>query len=312
MLFYNDGCPRYTSENRQAEWWANRQKQELDAEYNGIRAYYDLRNLSRENKDPRLALRIEVELPESDVRTASKIDGLGSDSTPEEQLRTGIGQGMFGTEDQMAGGGITAIASGELFFHPPDDYNPGRRNGRYEIASLFSPYWEVHLIDTPMERRFMAWALRDETLLTDGASGVAEGIERFAGDRAEELERLRQMQTTLQNQMENTTDETRRAQIEAQLVDVSSQINRIESADYAMDSFADHMEQGMVRGVSYAENVQIARYEEMLQEYGEQQGEELVQGFQEEIVDQATDQLQQALEQAVENTVESALSSITN
>jgi hypothetical protein len=245
-----------------------------------------------------------------DVRTASKIDGLGSDAVPQDRLRTGIGAGMFGTEDQMASEGMTAIASGELFFHPPDDYNPARRTGRYEIASLFSPYWEVHLIDTPIERRFMAWALRDETLFTDGAAGVAQGIAHFASDRAEELEHLRQLQTSLQNQLDNTIDETRRGQIATQLADVSTQINRIESADYATDNFSGRMQQEMTQAVAYAENVRMAGYEEMLQEYGEQQGEELMQEFQQEIVDQATDQLQQALEQAVESAVENAVSSI--
>ncbi|MEW8584279.1 MAG: hypothetical protein AB2531_00815, partial [Candidatus Thiodiazotropha sp.] len=111
------------------------EKEELDADYEGIRAYYDLQDLSQTNRDPRLVLRIEVELPQNHVRTASKIDGLGSDSVPSEELRTGIGQGMFGTQDQMVGNGLAAISTGELFFHPPDDYNPSRRTGRYEIAS---------------------------------------------------------------------------------------------------------------------------------------------------------------------------------
>ncbi|MEW7999922.1 MAG: Tad domain-containing protein, partial [Candidatus Thiodiazotropha endolucinida] len=173
--FFNDGCPRYMQENRWAERLANMEKEELDAEYEGIRAYYDLQDLSRENRDPRLTLRIEVELPQNHVRTASKIDGLGSDSVPNEELRNGIGEGMFGTQDQMAGEGLVAISSGELFFHPPDDYIPSRRRGRYEIASLFSPYWEVRLTDTPSSNRFMAWALRDPSLLSDGASGVAAG-----------------------------------------------------------------------------------------------------------------------------------------
>ncbi|MET0068868.1 MAG: Tad domain-containing protein [Candidatus Thiodiazotropha sp.] len=310
MWFSSGDCPRYTQENRRAEWFANMSKQELNAEYNGMRAYYDLRDLSRENKDPRLALRIEVELPVSDVRTASKIDGLGSDAIPQEPLRTGFGAGMFGTEDQMAGGGMTAIAAGELYFHPPDDYNPAMRTGRYEIASLFSPYWEVHLIDMPMERHFMAWALRDETLLADGASGVAEGIAHFASDRLEELEQLRQLQASLQSQLDNTFDTIRRGQIETQLAQVSSQIDQLESAYDATASFTERFEQEMTQGLTYMENAQVAGYEEMFQEYGELQGDELIEGFQDELVDQATGQLQQTLEQAVETTVESAMSSI--
>ncbi|MCU7866851.1 MAG: hypothetical protein KZQ92_23100, partial [Candidatus Thiodiazotropha sp. (ex Lucinoma borealis)] len=284
--------------------------EELDAEYNGIRAYYDISDLSRQNKDPRLALRIEVELPEQAVRTASKIDGLGSDSVPDSDLRSGIGAGMFGTEDQMAGGGMTAIASGELFFHPPDDYNPARRRGRYEIASLFSPYWEVRLTDTPIERRFMAWALRDETLFTEGASGVAEGVEHFINEKTEELEQLRQLQEMLQSQLDNALDETMRAQIDTQLSSVMAQITQLESANFATDALAEGLQHEMTQGLSSAANAQVAEYEQILQEYATQQGEDLVNEFEDEIVSQVTDQLEQALEQAVEDAVENAMSSL--
>ncbi|MCU7841055.1 MAG: hypothetical protein KZQ94_16955 [Candidatus Thiodiazotropha sp. (ex Troendleina suluensis)] len=303
-------CARYMSENRWAERRADSENEELDAEYNGVRAYYDLSDLSRDNKDPRLALRIEVELPEQAVRTASKIDGLGSDSVPDSDLRSGFGAGMFGTEDQMAGGGMTAIASGELFFHPPDDYNPARRRGRYEIASLFSPYWEVRLTDTPIERRFMAWALRDETLFTEGASGVADGVEYFINEKTEELERLRQLQEMLQSQLDNALDETMRAQIDTQLNSVTAQITQLESADFATDALAEGLQQEMTQGLSSATNAQVAEYEQMLQEYATQQGEDLVNEFEDEIVSQVTDQLEQALEQAVEDAVENAMSSL--
>lgn len=303
-------CARYMSENRWAERLADMESEELDAEYNGIRAYYDISDLSRQNKDPRLALRIEVELPEQEVRTASKIDGLGSDSVPDSDLRSGIGAGMFGTEDQMVGGGMTAIASGELFFHPPDDYNPTRRRGRYEIASLFSPYWEVRLTDTPIERRFMAWALRDETLFTEGASGVAEGVEHFINEKMEELEQLRQLQEMLQSQLDNALDETMRAQIDTQLSSVTAQITQLESADFATDALAEDLQQEMTQGLSSAANAQVAEYEQILQEYATQQGEGLVNEFEDEIVSQVTDQLEQALEQAVEDAVENAMSSL--
>jgi hypothetical protein len=239
-----------------------------------------------------------VELPDGDARTAPNIDGLGSDDVPQDQLRTGIGEGMFGTENQMAGGGMSAIASGELFFHPPDDYDQASRTGRYEIASLFSPYWEVHLLDTPPERRFMAWALRDETLLTDGASGVVEGVEHFGSNRAEELERLRQLQASLQYQLDNNPDDTRSTELEGQLVTVSSQIDQLESADYPTESITDPMEHRMTEGIEYAENAQMAGFQEMVQTYGEQQGEAHLSGFRDEYIEQATNELHQILRQA--------------
>ncbi|MES9993792.1 MAG: pilus assembly protein TadG-related protein [Candidatus Thiodiazotropha sp.] len=310
IWFANDGCPRYMQENRRAEMMANMTLEELDAEYNGLRAYYDLSDLSSENRDPRLALRIEVELPENNVRTASKIDGLGSDTVPSEELRSGIGAGMFGTEDQMASDGMTTIASGELFFHPPDDYSPERRRGRYEIASLFSPYWEVHLIDTPVERKFMAWALRDADLFVEGASGVATGIDIYINQRAEELQQLLQLQESLESQLEETVDAAMRAEIESQLADVSAQISQIHSSDQITDAIASQLQQEMSSGMQTVAQNHVDQYEQQLESYANEQSEELANDFRDEIVDQVTDQLQQALEQAVEDAVENALSSI--
>ncbi|MEW8537410.1 MAG: Tad domain-containing protein [Candidatus Thiodiazotropha endolucinida] len=308
--YSDDGCPRYTQQNRRAEMIANLSQEALDAEYNGIRAYNDLRNLSRQNGDPRLALRLEVELPQSDVRTASKIDGLGSDSVPEDELRSGMGEGMFGTEDQMAGEGMAIIASGELFFHPPDDYVPARRRGRYEIASLFSPYWEVRLTDTPLERRFMAWTLRDENLLTEGASGISSGVEHYIHEREEELARLRGLEQSLQDQLNDTIDVTRRAELETELVAVGSQITHLESTSGNALMLTDGLQQEMAQGVSEAAQIQVGQYEHMLQEYAEQEGEEIVDQFEDEVVDQITDQMQQTLEAAAEEAVESTLNSI--
>jgi hypothetical protein len=308
-LFSNFGCPRYMQENRQAERLAYMERDELDAEYEGIRAYYDLQDLSSDNRDPRLALRIEVELPQNQVRTASKIDGLGSDSVPQNELRNGIGEGMFGTEDQMAGEGMAAIANGELFFHPPDDYDPARRGGRHEIASLFSPYWEVRLTKTTNANRFLAWALRDESLVTEAASGVSQGVERFISDKTEELERLRDLAESLQDQLDDTVDTVRREELETRLASVRSEISALEVANYNTDALANSLRQGLEQGVRQAAQTQIGQYEHMLQQYGEQQGQEIANQFQDEVVGQITDQLQQSLQNAVEDAAESALAS---
>ncbi len=302
-------CPEYMNENRWAEDLADLESEELDADYNGIRAYYDLSDLSEENKDPRLVLRIEVELPEDEVRTASKIENLGSDSVPNEETGNGIGMGVFGTEDRMAGEGIASIASGEVFFHPPDDYNPSRRRGRYEIANLFNPYWEVRLTKTPIERRFMAWALRDSDLLTEGASGVAEGVAIFISEREEELSRLQHLQEDLQNQLDSTVDDVERAQIQSQLNAVNVEIADLESQNYDVNNLTQNLQQNLSQGVSSAANTQVAQYEQELEQYAQQQSEEFTDQFQDEIVGQVTDSLQEALEGAVEDAVESAISS---
>ncbi len=302
-------CPRYTQENRWAERLADMTHEELDADYNGMRAYNDLRDLSRENRDPRLALRIEVELPQEEIRTASKIEGLGSESVPDSELRSGIGEGMFGTEDQMAGEGMTSIASGELYFHPPDDYDPARRNGRHEIASLFSPYWEVRLADTPMERRFLAWTLRDETLLSEGASGVALGAERYVGERAEELQRLSELAQSLQQELNDTADGARRAALQTELQTVNAQIASLESNYLNTGQLTEGLRQEMAQGATQAAQAQFEGYEQTMQQYATQEGEELVEEFEQEMVDQVTDQLANALEEAMEDAAQSALSS---
>ncbi|MES9970964.1 MAG: Tad domain-containing protein [Candidatus Thiodiazotropha sp.] len=307
-----DGCPRYTHENRRAEMRANRAQEALDAEYNGIRAYNDLRNLSRENRDPRVALRLEVELPQSNIRTASKIDGLGSDSVPEEALRNGIGAGVFGTEDRMAGEAMAVIASGELFFHPPDDYIPASRQGRHEIANLFNPYWEVRLTDTPMERLFMAWTLRDESLLTEGASGISVGIEHYLNERQAEITQLRDLQESLQEQLDNTVDSTRRAALETELDAVNSQIAYLESTSVNPQMLPEGLQQGMSQGVSQASQVQIDHYAQLTHEYAEQTGEEMINQFEDEAVDRITGEMQDRLEAAMETTVENAVESVYN
>jgi hypothetical protein len=302
-------CPEYMNENETAEFWADRYAEELEAEYNGIRAYYDLRDLSEENRDPRLALHVEVVLPQNDAETASNIEGIGSRSVPNEELRTGIGDGMLGTQERMAGDGLAAIASGEVYFHPPDDYNPALRQGRYEVANLFNPYWEVRLTKTPTQRRLMAWGLRDGNLLTDGASGVSDGIERFMEEREHELETLRQQRQALQDQLAQTADQAQRQLIQTQIDDLSSQIAEAESVEFDTELVGIDLQDTMTQGLESMAEEQIAAYEQELENYLEQEGEALVEEFEQEIVDTVTDQLEQALEQAVEDAAESAVTS---
>ncbi|MEW8506898.1 MAG: pilus assembly protein TadG-related protein [Candidatus Thiodiazotropha sp.] len=308
-FLYNDGCPRYMQENRWAERLANMEKEELDADYEGIRAYFDLQDLNGSNRDPRLALRIEVELPQSHLRTASKIDGLGSDSVPGEEIRNGIGEGMFGSEDQTVGGGLAAISSGELFFHPPDDYDPSRRNGRYEIASLFSPYWEVKLADTPYSNIITAWALRDPSLMSEGVSGVAAGMQRYISEREEELRRLIALEESLQEQINNATEQARHAELQSELAIVEGQINQLQNMEYNAGLVLHNLQNELEQGVSSATYAQAEQYEQMLDEYAQQQADDHVNQFEDEIVDQVTNQLEQALEDAVEEALESAITS---
>ncbi|MEJ2423336.1 MAG: pilus assembly protein TadG-related protein [Candidatus Thiodiazotropha sp.] len=302
-------CPKYMQENRWAESLADIEHEELDAEYNGIRAYYDLRDLSAENKDPRLALRVQVVLPQSEVKTASHLDGVGSNSVPAEPSRTGIGQGVFGTQDRMASDGMAAIASGEVYFHPPDDYIPDNRNGRYEIANLFNPYWEVRLTKTPVDRRFMAWGLRDEDLLADSASGVSEGIDRFMSERQNEIETLRRQRQALESQLSQTLDQTQRQLIQTQLDELTNRIAQAEALEFSTELAGLDLRDAMQQGLENMAQDQINEYEQELENYLEQESDALVEDFEQEIVGAVTDQLEQALEEAVEEAAESAVTS---
>ena len=308
----NEVCLPYMDENKTAESFADGENEEIDADYEGVRAYYDLKDLSEQNKDPRLVLRVEVQAPGNQVETSTKINGLGSPSST-DALRNGIGTGMFWAGDKMAANSIASMASGEIYFHPPDDYRPDKRQGKVEVGNLFSPYWEVRLTKTPIERRLMAWGLRDSSLLTDGASGVASGTSLFMSQKAEELQQLLRYEQQLQSQLDNTTDPTEQAQLRQQLGDVQSQIQQQQSQNQTYDNqtlaFSGGMEQGLQQGISDASQVQIGQYEQQLETYAQQQGEDYAQEFEDQVVDQITGQLEQALEGAIEDAVDSALSS---
>ncbi len=184
-------CTSYMRKNKRAEKFADSENEEIDAEYEGVRAYYDLRDLSQRNQDPRLVLRIEVQLHNNQIRTSSQIDDLGSATL--SVSRNGMGQGMFRQEGKMLSNVMTSISSGEVYFHPPDDYRPDRRNGKIEIASLFSPYWDVRLIKTPITERMMAWGLRDVNFLSEGAKGVASQSPELSSFAAQGINKLGQV-----------------------------------------------------------------------------------------------------------------------
>jgi len=267
-------CRPYMNDNTLAERWADAENEELNAHYGGVRAYYGLKDLTKKNKDPRLALRVEVQLPANQVATSTKIKGLGSKSAP-TSLRNGIGKGMFWAGDKMAGNAMASISSGEVFFHPPDDFRPDKRRGKIEVGNLFSPYWEVRLTKTPIKRRLMAWGLRDPHLLTDGVKGIADGASLFVSGKKRELQRLQQYAQQLRDEVGNVADPAERARLEQELASVQSQIEQYKSQSYEQQAQAlgDELVQGLQQGqgLSGAAQGQMARYEQQLEQYGRQQ-----------------------------------------
>lgn len=121
--------------------------------YDGLRAYQDIRADKVDPADPDKAgpvFTIYVESDRADARTAEDIDGLGGRNGGQLELRS-----------QMKDDAMTAIASAQTYFHRAPHYDLFRRlvpqswngdptnDGQLEQGSLFSPYWQARLVDTP-------------------------------------------------------------------------------------------------------------------------------------------------------------------
>jgi hypothetical protein len=81
-----------------------------------------------------------VARPINTVQTSSHISGIG-------------GPGDFQTSDKTVPEGITAMASAEVYFSRPRTLFQRLTESGRETGSLFSPYWQARLIDTPANIR---------------------------------------------------------------------------------------------------------------------------------------------------------------
>lgn len=194
------GCPRWARnekrQNPRTERIADRNAEDLKASYSGVRAYYDLRDLSRQNRDPRLLLRVQVDAPKNRIRTSSQVGGLGSPgSVSRGQGNTGgngIEAGMFNPGEDPPGGSVSSVAKGEVFFKRPVGPNGENRlrirnRNRTEYASLYNPYWDVRLVELPETERAGAWALKAPELIQASASAVPRGAQRYVGRTTREI-----------------------------------------------------------------------------------------------------------------------------
>lgn len=83
--------------------------------------------------------------------------------TKVEKARTSsalkIGRGRMQLKDEAHGGELRAMASAQVYFNRPHELNGfqrsvwGKRDGKFEKGSLFSPYWQARLVETPMSDR---------------------------------------------------------------------------------------------------------------------------------------------------------------
>lgn len=219
---YQNDCHRFRRHNRRAERLANNEQVDV-GDYGGVQAYYDLTDLSAENRDPRINLRIEVQMRDDDLRTSTNI-GLASTTAPNrDTTNNGLGQGVFWADDEVAADSMAAISMGELFFERPtyESRYQLRVRGRvqHEYGSLYNPYWQVRLIETPREYKLAAWALRSPDLVTGAAQGVVSGVVAYTTDQFDDLLNLQQLQTYAEQEV---------AQIDAYATSqnlLSSQIN---------------------------------------------------------------------------------------
>lgn len=126
-------------------------------DYQGLQPYHDVkpeiaRTPEGENAGPIFTVYLYSE--RADGRTSQDIDGIGSADA----------SGPLHLESHMDGNDrITAVSSAQTYFHRPRDRNElfkrmvprswnqePETDEQLEMGSLFSPYWQARLIETPM------------------------------------------------------------------------------------------------------------------------------------------------------------------
>jgi len=83
---------------------------------------------------------VAVEQDMDTVRTSSNVNGIG-------------GPPDFDLPDKAVSDKMTAISSAQVYFDRPHDLFENTLDSRREMGSLFSPYWQARLVDTPCHER---------------------------------------------------------------------------------------------------------------------------------------------------------------
>ena len=89
-------------------------------------------------------------------------------STKIDKARTstaiGAGVGRMQLKDEARSGDLRAMASAQVYFNRPYNYAPfkrvvwGRSDRKFEQGSMFSPYWQARLVETPLTDRTLLLA----------------------------------------------------------------------------------------------------------------------------------------------------------
>lgn len=119
--------------------------------YSGLPSYYELSGsaLNDPDEDPRMRFAVRVIR-----RRTETVASEGRSAIPTtERIHGGASPQAIGLNNytsSMPSDMLAAVATSETFFERPFDHRNnlhGERNGRpRELASLFNPYWQVHLV----------------------------------------------------------------------------------------------------------------------------------------------------------------------
>ncbi|MEM8499604.1 MAG: pilus assembly protein TadG-related protein [Pseudomonadota bacterium] len=162
-------CSGWMRSNPRAEELADLEGESLGDIYSGVKSHRSLKDLSNNSRDVRVTLHVEIEVGNGNVRTAEKINQLGSANPPDGQLATGLEPGLFYTDDYYADDDMASMSSAEVFFERPvlaagDQLQVAGVGGVHEYANLFNPYWDVRLIEVSEKERQLAWLSRDSAV----------------------------------------------------------------------------------------------------------------------------------------------------
>lgn len=83
---------------------------------------------------------VAIEQATNTVRTSSNVDGIG-------------GPPDFEVPDETIKDNMTALSSAQVYFDRPRGLFDNIIDSRREMGSLFSPYWQARLVDTPCSLR---------------------------------------------------------------------------------------------------------------------------------------------------------------
>jgi hypothetical protein len=114
--------------------------------YSGLPTFYDISTaaLTYTSTDPNPRLKFAIRLTRA--KDQLKTSDAASDVKP---------SGRFAIAGLAAGDVLAAVATSEVYFERPS----GRADGKTELASLFNPYWQAHLVSTSSADMALAMTL---------------------------------------------------------------------------------------------------------------------------------------------------------